>query len=84
MDFSERARQEANRFSRPECTRRQIAVYERAIQEYNTHGAFAADRWDQLADRFDTEWAPFWEKLSTAFWALYGRSEHDEGVRPLE
>lgn len=77
MSFSERAREQANKFSRPECARRHAAIYERAIYEYAAHETHATDRWEQLAERLDVEWAPFWEKLSTAFWALSGRSPLD-------
>lgn len=84
MGIAERARQTARKFDRLECMRRHLEVYARAMREYSPEEGSTGDRWDQLAERFDIDFAPFWEKLSTAFWALSGPSQSQQAPRQLE
>jgi glycosyltransferase involved in cell wall biosynthesis len=73
--MAERARAAAGYFDRAACVQRLLEVYDRALESYREDSAESADRWEQLAQRFDAEWTPFWEKMTTTFRALSSRTE---------
>jgi 1,2-diacylglycerol 3-alpha-glucosyltransferase len=73
--MGERARAVARGFDRTACARRLLEVYERALDAYREDEAESGDRWEQIAQRFDVEWTPFWEKVTTAFRALSSRPD---------
>lgn len=68
--FGAQAQEQSRKFSRTSCLKRLLCVYERAFAEYRTEPPAPEARWEQLAERFDVEWTPFWEKVTTAFRAF--------------
>lgn len=78
--WAEPARRAASRFGREACVRRLLAIYEGATANFRSATPSDDDLWDQLADRLDVDWGPFWEKLLMAVRTLSGRSD-DENVR---
>ena len=72
------AQQHSRQFSRRHCLARLLAVYHQAVSDYTGDVSVGDARWDQLAERFDVEWTPFWEKVATAFRAFSSRSESSD------
>jgi 1,2-diacylglycerol 3-alpha-glucosyltransferase len=68
--FSTQAQLSSRSYSRSACLRQLLAVYERALEEFEPVDQQSIDAWEQVAQRFDVEWTPFWEKVTTAFRAL--------------
>lgn len=64
------AHESSRAYARSECLRRLVSVYEQTLEQFVPSGDEPLDRWDQVAERFDVEWTPFWEKVTTAFRAL--------------
>lgn len=80
-----RAQQHSRQFSRRNCLRRLLQVYERAAAEYRSDTMMPDARWEQLAERFDVEWIPFWEKVTTAFRMFSSRvDDGDSALRPTQ
>lgn len=72
-ELSTAARDHSRRYARPLCLQRLLELYERALQGYRPDDVLPIDKWDHVAERFDVEWTPFWEKVTTAVRALASR-----------
>ncbi len=69
------ARARSTLYSRESCVRRLSDAYQQALQHYRPVPATAEDTWDAIAQRWQREWTPFWEKMTTALRAVAARSE---------
>lgn len=76
-----RAQQHARQFSRRHCMARLLAIYDRARLQYRSEPHASDARWEQLAERFDVEWTPFWEKVTTAFRAFSTRADEEAAAQ---
>lgn len=76
--WANHAREVSLQYDIQHCTQRLVALYQQALENFRPQESGETTRWEQLTERLDVEWTPFWEKLTTTVRALSVRGQSDE------